>query len=355
MIIKMKTGAKLHEITDVVRFLEGRGASAVINRRAGRTVIGLQSGPKISKDDLKGLKGIEDIVEMSDPFKLVSRHFHPDNTVIKVGDNKIGSGSLCVMAGPCSIESEEQIFTSAEYCKAAGATILRGGAFKPRSSPYSFQGLGETGLKFLSEAGKSVGLPIVTEILSNEYVDLVAKYAEVLQIGARNMQNFKLLEAVGKCGKPVFLKRGMNATIKEFLLAAEYVYASGSSEVMFCERGIRTFETYTRNTLDISAVPALKEQSHLPVIIDPSHAAGRREMILPLSKAALAVGADGLMIETHPEPENALSDGAQSLPPEQFKDVMTEIRQFHQIIIGGRSKMESAKDTETKGFSKLYM
>lgn len=334
MIITMKKGTKLLDISATVRHLEAKGSKAVVTRRGGITIIGLQTGGSITREEASKLPGVEEVTELKEAYKLVSRKFHPENTVIKIGKYKVGNGDFCVMAGPCSIESEEQIHVSARYCKKAGATVLRGGAYKPRSSPYSFQGLGEEGLKYLHSAGKEVGLPVITELLSAEHIDLVARYSNILQIGARNMQNFKLLEAAGQTGKPVLLKRGMNATIKEFLLAAEYICANGSSEIMFCERGIRTFETYTRNTLDISAVPALKEESHLPVIIDPSHATGIRNMILPMSRCALAAGADGLMIETHPEPEKALSDGEQSLPPWQFEQVMNELRSFHELISG---------------------
>lgn len=332
MIIRMKENANLGEISSVVKYLEQKGAGAVVSPRPGGTIIGVQDGNGLDGDSFEGIEGISEIVENTPPFRLVSRDFHPDDLVIKIGGSKIGGGRFCVMAGPCSVESKEMIFRAADYCKLAGATVLRGGAFKPRTSPYSFQGMGEEGLRLLAEAGASVGLPVVTEVLGSEQADLVARYADIMQIGARNMQNFKLLEAVGKCGKPVLLKRGMNATIKELLLAAEYVYVNGSSEIVLCERGIRTFETYTRNTLDISAVPALKKLSHLPVIIDPSHAAGRREMILPLSRAAIAAGADGLMIETHPFPEKALSDGDQSLPPEQFGESMLAIRETHSML-----------------------
>jgi 3-deoxy-7-phosphoheptulonate synthase len=334
MIIRMKQDAKLSDISSIVEQLEKRGNSAVVFPKPGVTIIGIQSGLNPSKEDFAGISGISEIVEETQPYKLVSRDFHPDDLVIKIGCNKIGGGRFCVMAGPCSVESEEMIFETARYCKEAGANILRGGAFKPRTSPYSFQGMGEEGLRLLADAGKRFGLPVVTEVLSSELAELVARYADILQIGARNMQNFKLLEAVGKCGKPVLLKRGLNATIKELLLAAEYVYLNGSSEIMLCERGIRTFETYTRNTLDISAIPALKALSHLPVIIDPSHAAGRREMVLPLSRAALAAGADGLMIETHPFPEKALSDGDQSLPPELFTETLRAIKAFHARLEG---------------------
>jgi 3-deoxy-7-phosphoheptulonate synthase len=332
MIIRMKQTARLAEISSLIQRIEAEGGKVAISRKDGRATLGLQAMPKQQWDDISTMPGIEEIVDSSQPFKLVSRDFKKQDTIIHVGSARIGGGAFCMMAGPCSVESEEQIFTAAKYCQQAGATILRGGAYKPRSSPYSFQGLGETGLKYLAAAGKSVGLPVITEVLSDQHAEVVSRYADILQVGARNMQNFKLLEVVGKCRKPVLLKRGLNATIKEFLLAAEYIYAAGSSEIIFCERGIRTFETYTRNTLDISAVPALKDQSHLPVIIDPSHASGRREMVLPLSKAALAAGADGLMIETHPKPEEALSDGPQSLPPQQFADVMQELKALHKML-----------------------
>ena len=329
MIIRMKPDARLKEITAVVKRLETQGARVSVSPNEGGTVIGIQAGSGVNSELVAGMEGVGAVADHVPSYKMVSREFHPDNLVIKVGGGKIGNGRLCVMAGPCSVESEEQIYQSAAYCKEAGATVLRGGAFKPRTSPYSFQGLGEEGLKLLAGAGRSVGLPVVTEVLGSDQAELTAKHADILQIGARNMQNFKLLEIVGRCGKPVLLKRGMNATIKELLLAAEYVYVNGSPDIMLCERGIRTFENYTRNTLDISAVPALKELSHLPVIVDPSHAAGRRSMVLPLSLAAIAAGADGLMIETHPHPERALSDGDQSLTPEQFAEAMSAIGEFH--------------------------
>ena len=329
MIIRMKPDAQLREITAVVQCLETLGAQLSVTPHKGGTVIGIRAGSGISGEMVSGMNGVAAVADNVPSYKMVSREFHPDNLVIKVGGGKIGNGKLCVMAGPCSVEGEEQIYQAARYCKDAGATVLRGGAFKPRTSPYSFQGLGEEGLKLLAGAGKGVGLPVVTEVLGSEHAELIAVHADILQIGARNMQNFKLLEIVGKCGKPVLLKRGMNATIKELLLAAEYVYVNGSPDIMLCERGIRTFENYTRNTLDISAVPALKELSHLPVIVDPSHASGRRNMVLPLSLAAIAAGADGLMIETHPHPERALSDGDQSLTPEQFSEVMTDIGRFY--------------------------
>jgi 3-deoxy-7-phosphoheptulonate synthase len=332
MIVRMETTATLKQVTAVLAILNSYGVQASLIRNNGRSIIGLLSKPGAALDEIKDLPGIEIIEEVKHPFKLVSRQYHPENSVIKIKNAMIGGGAFCLMAGPCSIESEEQLFTSAEYCKKAGATILRGGAYKPRTSPYSFQGMGVEGLKILAQAGKQFDMPVITEILSNENIDDVVRYADILQIGTRNMQNFKLLEAVGKTGKPVMLKRGMNATLKEFLLAAEYIYAHGSSQIAICERGIRSFDTFTRNTLDLAIVPAAKELSHLPIIVDPSHATGRRDLILPLSKAAIAAGADGLMIETHPNPEKAMSDGPQSLDENEFSGVVRELREFHSIL-----------------------
>lgn len=335
MIATMRPDATLKEIADTVRAIEAFGARTIITRLEERTLIGIISkGAKIPVDLIREMQGIESVETSDEPFQLVSRQFHPRNTIIRIGKSKVGDGGLAIIAGPCSVESKDQILTTARYCAVAEVTLLRGGAFKPRSSPYSFQGLGEEGLRLLAEAGKDVGLPVITEVLTPETVELTTEYADVLQIGARSMQNFKLLEAVGQCGRPVLLKRGMHATIEEFLLAAEYIYTYGNKEIILCERGIRTFERYTRNTLDISAVPVLKQLSHLPVFVDPSHAAGRRELILPLSKAAIAAGADGLMIETHPDPDEALSDGSQSLPPEQFSEAIGDIRRFFQAVCG---------------------
>jgi 3-deoxy-7-phosphoheptulonate synthase len=262
------------------------------------------------------------------PFKLASKEMRKEKTLVKVGKNVIGSSQFVVMAGPCSVETREQILKSAEIVKAAGAQMLRGGAFKPRTSPYSFQGLEEEGLKLLAEARERTGLPFITEVITPTDVTLVAEYADMLQIGARNMQNYALLKEVGKIHKPVLLKRGMSNTLKELLMSAEYIMSQGNYNVVLCERGIRTFEDYTRNTCDLSAVPALKEMSHLPVIVDPSHGTGVRSLITPLSKAAVAVGADGLIIEVHPKPEEAYSDGAQSLMPKQFEKLMEEVRKY---------------------------
>jgi 3-deoxy-7-phosphoheptulonate synthase len=262
------------------------------------------------------------------PFKLASKEMRKEKTLVKVGKNVIGSSQFVVMAGPCSVETREQILKSAEIVKAAGAQMLRGGAFKPRTSPYSFQGLEEEGLRLLAEARQKTGLPFITEVITPTDVALVAEYADMLQIGARNMQNFALLKEVGKIHKPVLLKRGMANTLKELLMSAEYIMSQGNYSVVLCERGIRTFEDYTRNTCDLSAVPALKEMSHLPVIVDPSHGTGVRSLITPLSKAAVAVGADGLIVEVHPNPEEAYSDGAQSLMPRQFDKLMEEVKKY---------------------------
>lgn len=332
MLIHMRQDATLKNIAVVINKLNEVGVSSSVTRSGGRTLIGLPDAKPEQIEPLHNLPGIEQIKKTEQPFKLVSRDFHPESSLIKVKNAFIGGGAFCVMAGPCSIESEEQLFTTAQYCKNNGATILRGGAYKPRTSPYSFQGLGVTGLRLLAEAGRVFNMPVITEILSHEHIEDVVRYADILQVGTRNMQNFKLLEAVGKAGKPVMLKRGMNATLKEFLLAAEYIFAHGSSQVILCERGIRSFDTFTRNTLDIAIVPAIKQLSHLPVIVDPSHAAGRRDLILPLSKASLAAGADGLMIETHPKPDEAMSDGDQSLTPEEFQATMEKLSVFFQNV-----------------------
>ncbi len=276
---------------------------------------------------------VEKVVRIKVPYKMASRAFHHQDSVIKVGNHFIGNGSLTAIAGPCCIESREQLFTIAAAVKSAGAQILRGGAFKPRTSPYSFQGMGEEGLKLLREAGDKYDMPVCTELMCTEDFDLVETYTDIIQIGARNMQNYSLLKKVGKSKKPVLLKRGMSATIEEFLMSAEYIMASGNPNVILCERGIRTFESYTRNTLDLAVVCAIKELSHLPIIIDPSHATGRWKMIEPISKAAVAVGCDGLMIEVHHEPDQALSDGPQSLKPEKFSKLMKNIQRVHSACV----------------------
>ena len=277
---------------------------------------------QIKKEDLKSMSKIERMIQESQAFKLVSREFQEQDTIVKVNDVAIGGKAVVVVAGPCSVENEKQIMETARAVKKSGAKLFRGGAFKPRTSVYSFQGLGEDGLKILVKAKKETGLPIVTEVMSSERAKLVARYTDILQIGCRNMQNYPLLLEVGKVGKPVLLKRGFNSTIKEFLLSAEYIMAQGNTQIILCERGIRTFETMTRNTLDLSAVPILKKLSHLPVMADPSHATGKRDLILPMARASIAAGVDALMVEVHPHPDRALSDGPQSLHLQEFEQMM---------------------------------
>ncbi len=337
MVIVMKPGATEEQIQHVVDRLHQFGLREHISRGEERTLIGAIGDERVLRAiPLEAVPGVEKVMAVLAPYKLASREFQHEDTVINVNGVEIGGKRVIVMAGPCAVESEEQITTIAEIVKGAGALILRGGAFKPRTGPYSFQGLGDEGLQMLAAAKKKVGLPVITEVMSTEDIDLVAEFTDVFQIGARNMQNFMLLKGVGQARKPVMLKRGMSATIEEFLLAAEYILSQGNLNVMLCERGIRTFETYTRNTLDINAVPALKNLTHLPVIVDPSHGTGRRELVAPVSKAAIAAGADGLIIEVHHDPENSMTgDGAQSLIPEQFSQLMEELQRLAEAL--GRS------------------
>lgn len=325
MIISMKTHATKQEIDHVCARIQEFGFRVHSIAGEQRVVIGVVGvggdvGPCL--ESLEATAGVETATRISAPYKFVSREFRKEKTVITVGKAAIGGNEFITMAGPCSVESEKQIMETAEAVAAAGATILRGGAFKPRTSPYDFQGMEGEGLKLLAKAREATGLAIITEVMSDSDVSLVAEYADILQIGARNMQNFSLLKSLGKCGRPVMLKRGLSATIKELLMSAEYVVAHGNPNVMLCERGIRTFETATRNTCDISAVPVLNELTHLPVIIDPSHAVGKRSLVPPIAKAAVAVGADGMIVEVHPCPEKAVSDGAQSLTIEGFNEMM---------------------------------
>ncbi|HAW60575.1 MAG TPA: 3-deoxy-7-phosphoheptulonate synthase [Actinobacteria bacterium] len=327
MIIVMKKGATQAEIGHVVERLKAVGVGTDISRGKYRTVIGVIGDEDVvSTLPLTVMPGVEKVMPVLKPYKLVSREFKQEDTVIKVNDALIGGEHFAVIAGPCSVETEDQAIKIAKAVKAAGATMLRGGAFKPRTSPYSFQGLGEEGLKILAKAREITGLPVVTEVMDTRDVDLVAKYADVLQIGARNMQNFLLLKAVGQQPKPVLLKRGFSNTIEEFLMAAEYVVKAGNEDVILCERGIRTFETYTRNTLDLSAVPVIGGLSHLPIIVDPSHATGRSDLVIPLSLAAISCGANGIMVEVHHSPENALCDGDQSLTPDAFAEMMKKVK-----------------------------
>jgi len=329
-IIVLKPGATGREIRHIVKKLESKGFKANISKGTERTVIGvIGDTSKITEEEssaFESMPGVEKIHRIIQPFKLASRDFKSENTIIKVEKNYIGGRRIHIIAGPCAVESLPTLLRIAEDVKKAGATFIRGGAFKPRTSPYSFQGLGEEGLKFLAEARERTGLPVVTELMDPRDMEVVLEYADVIQIGARNMQNFRLLKEVGSHNKPVLLKRGLSATIKEFLMAAEYIMAQGNNKIILCERGIRTFETATRNTLDLNAVPVLKKLSHLPVIVDPSHGAGKWDLVAPMAKAAIAAGADGLMIEVHTKPEEALSDGEQSLKPEKFNILMKELK-----------------------------
>lgn len=333
MIIILKKDATVEQIEEVSTRLTEEGFKIHLSQGVEKTIMGaIGDRTRIEALDLEALPWVEKVVPILAPYKLVSREFHPADTIIRVGGQEIGGDTLHVMAGPCAVESRAQILESAHAVREAGATFLRGGAFKPRTSPYSFQGLEEEGLRYLAEARDQTGLLVITEVIDAQDVSLVANYADVLQIGARNMQNFVLLKAVAKCGKPVLLKRGPSATLEEWMMAAEYIMAGGNYQVMFCERGIRTFETYTRNTLDLSMVPALHALSHLPVIVDPSHGTGRRSMIHPMSKAALAAGADGLIVEVHPHPEKAVSDGKQSLTPELFQTMMDDLARLVPVL-----------------------
>ena len=334
MIIVMSSRAK-EDIQRVVNKIEGMGYQAHLIEGVERTVIGAVGDERTKAallEALSSMHGVESVMPILKPYKLAGRELRPEDTVIRVNGVQIGGGTFCVMAGPCSVESREQILESARAVKDGGAQMLRGGAYKPRTSPYSFQGLEEEGLKLLKEAREATGLPVVTEAMTPEQVKIVESYADMLQVGARNMQNFGLLKAVGKARKPVFLKRGMMSTISELLMSAEYIMSEGNREVILCERGIRTFETETRNTCDISAVPVLKKLTHLPVFLDPSHATGHWDLVAPIARAAVAAGADGLMVEVHPRPVEALSDGGQSLKPERFKELMNSLRPLIELM-----------------------
>ena len=327
MIVVMKSDASVSEIGAVLKSIETMGLKPHPSRGPEQTLIGVIGADQDGMlSDLRSMSGVDQIVPVTKSYKLVNKEFRPDRTIVKVNGVSIGGDEFVVMAGPCAVESRDQILSTAAAVKEAGARVLRGGAFKPRTSPYSFQGLGEEGLKLLTEAKTETGLPIVTEVTSPELVGMVSRYADILQVGARNMQNYALLEAVGKVRKPVLLKRGLMSTIEELLLAAEYILSNGNQQVLLCERGIRSFEKATRNTLDISAVPVIKQSSHLPVIVDPSHSTGHREYVPAAARAAVAAGADGIIVEVHPSPENAMSDGIQSLSFEEFQEMMNGIR-----------------------------
>ncbi|MEW5988523.1 MAG: 3-deoxy-7-phosphoheptulonate synthase [Chloroflexota bacterium] len=333
MIVVMKPQAGMRELSAVIARVEDWGYQAHLSEGPDHTTIGVVGqGRALDRDLLAALPGVERVMSVAKPFKLSSREFKPEDTQFPIGGHTVGGRGIILMAGPCSVESRSQIIETAHAVKEAGAHVLRGGAFKPRSSPYSFQGLGEEGLKYLAEAREQTGLPVVTEVMEPGLVPLVCQYADVLQVGARNMQNYALLHAVGESQFPVLLKRGMSSLMEEWLMSAEYILSHGNTRVMLCERGIRTFEKYTRNTFDINAIPVVKLMSHLPVIADPSHATGQWEYVGAAAKASVAAGADGLIIEVHPRPEEALSDGGQSLKPERFAQLVKEMRAIAQAV-----------------------
>jgi len=327
VIVVMEENAAPGQVDRVVTHLEQMGLAVHRSIGANRTVLGVVGeNPRGDPQRVQMFDGVREVIQISEPYKLASRAFRPQGTVIILDDARIGGDEVIVMAGPCSAESEEQVHATAAAVRRAGAKVLRGGAFKPRSSPYSFQGLGEDGLRMLRDAARAQHMKLVSEVMDTTQIDVVERYADIFQVGARNMQNFSLLRELGKTRKPVLLKRGISATIEEWLLSAEYLLGGGNMEVILCERGIRTFETYTRNTLDISAIPIVKKLSHLPIFVDPSHGTGRRDKVAPMARAAVAAGADGLIIEVHVDPDRALSDGAQSLFPSQFDRLMAELR-----------------------------
>ena len=333
MIVVMRNGAPQEKVQAVVDRVNELGFRAHLSVGEERTIIGVIGDERpLDESVFRLMDDVEKVVRILKPFKLASRDFHPHDTIVPINGVSVGDGSVTIMAGPCAVESREQLLETAHAIKEAGIRIMRGGAFKPRTSPYSFQGLGEKALELLAEVKAETGLAIVTEAMSPEQVPMVAECADILQVGARNMQNFNLLHALGELGKPVLLKRGMMATMEELLMSAEYILSHGNSRIILCERGIRTFETYTRNTLDISAVPVLKQLTHLPIIVDPSHATGNWEWVTPLAMAAIAAGSDGLLVEVHPHPEKALSDGAQSLRLDRFAEMVKKVRAVAQAV-----------------------
>ena len=337
MVVVMSPQATAEDIARVVDRVASAGGETFVSTGVTRTIIGLVGDiDSFHHLNLRTLPGVADVHRISDPYKLVSRQHHPDRSTVWVGPAghqvPIGPGTFTFIAGPCAVETPQQTLEAAEMAKAAGATLLRGGAYKPRTSPYAFQGLGEAGLKILADVREATGLPVVTEVVDPHDVDLVSSYADMLQVGTRNMANFGLLQAVGEAGKPVLLKRGMNSTIEEWLMAAEYIAQRGNLDVVLCERGIRTFEPATRNTLDISAVPVVQAASHLPVIVDPSHAAGRKDLVVPLSRAAIAVGADGVIVDVHPDPETALCDGPQALQGTELRELAQAVRRLPPVV-----------------------
>lgn len=335
-IIVLNRSTSEKDIKHILKKLEDWGLKANVSKGTERIVIGvIGDTSRITEEEensVKVMKGVEDVMRILKPYKLASRDFKPKDTLIRVKDKVIGGKKIQVIAGPCAVENKTMMMNIAVKVKSAGAAFIRGGAFKPRTSPYSFQGLGEEGLRYLAEASRKTGLPVVTEIMDPRDMGVVLKYSDVIQIGARNMQNFRLLLEVGMCKKPILLKRGLSATIKEWLMAAEYIMSKGNEQVILCERGIRTFETATRNTLDLSAIPVLKQITHLPVMVDPSHGVGKWDLVAPMAKAAVAAGADGLLIEVHTNPEEAVSDGEQSLRPEVFKKLMAELKPIARAV-----------------------
>ena len=336
MLIVMDLKATREQVDALVKSVEARGYTARPIPGGERVAVGvLYNKGAVDGSLFLGLPGVKEVIPVTRPYKQVSREFKPDDTLIKVGDVTIGKGQLTIIAGPCAIESEKQAMEIARHVRRAGAHVFRGGAFKPRTSPYSFQGLGEEGLKILKRVRETTGMPVVTEVMDLETFDMVESYADIIQIGARNMQNFSLLRRAGSAGKPILLKRGMAATIEEWLMAAEYILEGGNFQVILCERGVRTFVHHSRNTLDLSAVPVVQKESHLPIIVDPSHAAGRRDQVIPLSRAAVAVNAYGLMVEVHHEPDKAMSDGAQSLYPDQFAQLCSQVRSIYSTVQNG--------------------
>jgi 3-deoxy-7-phosphoheptulonate synthase len=336
MIIVMQPGATAEQIAAVMQKIEGQGLRTHLSRGEERTIIGAIGDERpVDREQYEVMDGVERTVPILKPFKLASREMHPLDSLVPLNGLKVGGAKIAIIAGPCSVESRQQILETAFAVKEAGAVALRGGAFKPRTSPYSFQGLGEAGLQYLAEAREATGLPVVTEAMSPDQVELVGRYADVIQIGARNMQNYALLNTAGQSGRTILLKRGMMSTIEELLMSAEYIMAQGNTRVMLCERGIRTFEKYTRNTTDINAIPVLKQMTHLPVILDPSHGTGKWEYVAAVARAAVAAGADGLIVEVHCHPDQALSDGAQSLRPEKFGQMVAECRKIAEAV--GRS------------------
>ena len=332
MLIVMQPQASEEQVQNVISFIKSKGFEVHVSVGADHTVLGAVGRTVIDKRDIELLVGVREVIRISSPYKLVSRVFKPEDTIIDVKGIKIGGGNVVVIAGPCSVESYEQVDATAKKLKEYGVNVLRGGAFKPRTSPYAFQGLGEEGLKILREVADKYDMLVTSEVMEISQIPLFLKYVDILQVGARNMQNFNLLKHLGEIDKPVLLKRGLSATIEELLMSAEYIMSGGNRQVILCERGIRTFEPMTRNTLDLSAIPVVQKISHLPIVVDPSHATGLRDKVAPMSKAAIAAGADGLIIEVHHSPETALCDGAQSLYPEQFNELYTEIKGLASVL-----------------------